>query len=155
MIENQFSGQTKDEPTKDVLIAMGAQQIDPYRARGGDFPVKAVDAKTGQSGAHGTAEGMDKLAEYTENQCGPRYAEDGGPGSSGAGTPTEWNSGGRSARVASSFPIETNKGESSSMATTPSLAESLNLQTGMIEVKGYSPTKMKETGESKVTIGRR
>jgi hypothetical protein len=146
-------GQDSDNGSeKDNLVPLQPMQHDPYRAKPEDFPVKDVDDATGQSGAHGTAEGQDTLASLSENQCGPRHIEDGGPGSSGAGTPTSWESGGRAARVASNFPVTRNTGEANQQGGEISIAESVNLKTGLIEAAGYKPTRMKETEEKRVSI---
>jgi hypothetical protein len=145
-------GQSSDGGGKDDLVPLTPMQHDPYKAKGTDWPVADVDEATGQGGAHGTAEGANMLASYSENQCGPRHIEDGGPGSSGAGTPSDWNSGGRAARVASNFPIKTNKGEANQVGGEISIPESINLATGMIEAKGYKQTRVKEVPEALVSI---
>lgn len=133
---------------KDELVSMNEMQKDPYRVKGSDFSVSNVSAATGQSGTHGTAEGIDKLAAQSENQCGPRHIEDGGRGS-GSGTPTAWESGGRSGKVSSAFPVKRNDAESA-----PSVAsfESVDLKTGKIMAKGGSSTRVGEVAENKVSI---
>jgi hypothetical protein len=136
----------------DQLVSQTPMQHDPYKARGEDFPVKEVDDATGQGGPHGTAEGANMLASYSVNQCGPRHVEDSGPGKHGSGTPTDWESGGRAAVVARNFPIKQNKGESNEEGGETSVAEYVNLQTGAIEAKGYSETRVKEVPEAKVKI---
>lgn len=145
-------GQNSDGGSKDDLVPLTPMQHDPYRAKPSDFPVKEVAEATGQSGAHGTAEGQDMLASLSENQCSPRHIEDGGPGSSGAGTPTSWESGGRAARIASNFPITRNTGEANQQGGETSIAERVNLSTGMVEAEGYKATRVKETPEKKVHI---
>ena len=138
---------------KNELEPQTPHQVDTYHVKGSDFPVSNVAAATGQSGAHGTAEGANALAAQSENQCGPRHIEDGGPGSKGSGTPTTWESGGRSAKVSSAFPIKKNSGESESGGTSSvGASESVNLSTGLVEAKGYSSTRVKETPEKKVSI---
>ena len=134
---------------KDELVPLTPMQHDPYKVKGSDFPVSGVDAATGQSGAQGKAEGQDMLAAQSENQCGPRFLEDGGPGPKGSGTPTGWESGGRSAKIAAAFPVKTASGEA---GTSVSMAESVDLKTGMISAKGYSATRVGETPEQKVSI---
>lgn len=134
---------------KDDLVPLTPMQHDPYKAKASDFPVKTVEAGTGQSGAHGKAEGQDQLATQSEYQMSPRCLEDGGAGSSGAGTPTSWESGGRAAKIAANFPISTN---SEVRGTAVSIAERVNFKTGMVEADGYSATRVKETPEKKVSI---
>lgn len=129
----------------DSLVPQGEMQKDPYRAKGSDFPVKSVSAFTGQSGSHGTAEGKDQLVADSENQCGPRHVEDDGPGSSGAGTPTGWQSGSRSGRVASNFSVSKNgAGEG---GTGMDAGVSVDLATGKITASGYKSTKVGEVGD--------
>jgi hypothetical protein len=124
-------GQNSDAPdAKDSLVPQVLEQRDPYKAKPTDFPVKNVMAATGQSGAHGFAEGHNELASYTENQCGPRFAEDDGMGQHGSGTPVPGN---RGERVAANFPIKINDGEGSSDTTEMGIAVSVNLMTGRIE----------------------
>jgi hypothetical protein len=145
-------GQSSDGGGKDDLVPMTPMQFDPYKTKGSDFPVADVDDATGQSGAHGTAEGTDMLASQSENQCGPRHLEDGGPGPKGSGSPTSWESGGRSGKIASAFPVRVNKGEANQEGGEISIPESVNLATGMIEAKGYSQTRVKEVPEGKASI---
>lgn len=146
----EFGGQTSDDmaPRND-LVGQTYEQKDPYAARGADFPVKHVDARTGQSGEHGFSSGHSELVMYSENQCGPRYAEDDGEGEFGSGTPVP---GDRASRVASGFPIEINKGESSSETGEIGIAEMVDLQTGYI-VGGGSVTRYQEVPEDKLSIG--
>lgn len=145
-------GQSSDGGGKDELVPLTPMQHDPYKAKGSDFPVTSVAAATGQSGAHGKAEGMDMLASQSVNQCGPRHIEDSGPGAKGSGTPTSWESGGRAAGVKSAFPIRTNDGEATQEGGEVAISESVNLHTGMVEAKGYGSTRVKETPEKKVSI---
>lgn len=145
-------GQSSDGGGHDDLVPLTPMQHDPYRAKASDFPVGAVDAATGQGGAHGKAEGMDMLASQSENQCGPRHLEDSGPGPKGSGTPTGWESGGRSAKIASAFPIRTSGGEAMAEGGEIAIAEFVDLKTGMIGAKGYGSTRVKEVQEKKVSI---
>jgi hypothetical protein len=145
-------GQSSDGGGKDQMVPMTPMQFDPYKTKGSDFPVTDVDEGTGQGGAHGTAEGTDMLASQSENQCGPRHLEDGGPGPKGSGTPTSWESGGRSGKIASAFPVRVSKGEANQEGGETSIPESVNLATGMIEAKGYKATKVGEVHEGKVSI---
>lgn len=110
----------------DAMVEQSIQQKEPARARASDFSVKSVAAKHGQSGVHGTAEGGEQLVMLSENQCGPRHAEDGGEGESGAGTPAGQD---RGATVAKNFPIEMNKGEGEG-ATSLSIKDSVDLKDG-------------------------
>jgi hypothetical protein len=126
-------------------------QHDPYRANPADWPVKDVDAADGQSGPTGTAEGKNLLVTLSETQGGPRFVEDGGAGSSGAGTPTGWHDGGRSAKIAAAFPIRTNDGEANQEGGEIPIAESVNLMTGYIEAK-TKRTRVQEVPEEKLSI---
>lgn len=138
---------------KDQLVPQSPMQHDPYKVRGTDFSVTNVMAATGQSGSHGTAEGKDQLATNSSNQDGPRFIEDGGPGPKGSGTPTSWESGGRSGKIASAFPVKRNDGESGSGGVSSTAAfESVDLATGKISAKGYSATRVGEVPENKVSI---
>lgn len=137
--------------SKNDLVSQTPMQHDPYRAKPSDFPVSGSDKLDGQgSGAHGFSSGKDELAKQSPNQIGPRHVEDGGPGPKGSGTPTSWQSGGRSGTVASNFPVGKNSGESNSGASSLSISESINLQTGKIQ--GPSQTRVGEVPESKVHI---
>lgn len=149
-----FHGQNSDEMgAKDKLVEYSVGQKDPYRAKASEFPVNQVNEAHGQ-GESGAATwenrnggGKDKLAEYTENQCGPRHVEDDGPGSSGAGTPVGPD---RSSRVASAFSIGMSKGESESRGGQISVAESVNLMTGKIE--GPNSTSIGSVPDHNVTL---
>lgn len=148
--------ESNDMSVKDELVPQTVGQKDPYSAKGSDWPdgKSKGDVRTGQtSGAtHESpdAGGKDMLAEYTQNQCGPRHVEDDGPGEKGSGTPVPVD---RAARVSSAFPIETNKGESDISGMKVNLPETINLSTGMIECAGYSKTRVGEVPQSNVTIG--
>lgn len=144
-----FHGQNSDgSGEKDDLVPQTSEQKDPYHAKPSEFPVKAVNARTGQSGAYGLSSGYNELATYGANQEGPRYAEDDGPGEYGSGTPVPGN---RGARVASGFIIEVNKGESNSDTGEIGIMESVNLQTGHIE--GGSGGVVQYVPEEKVSVG--
>jgi hypothetical protein len=80
------------------LVYLSDNQLNPRNAKPEDFgPVPAKD--NGQS--------EPKLEDLTENQFAPRHAEDGGKGSSGAGTPSN----DRSASVAKNFKSSQNNSE--------------------------------------------
>lgn len=137
------------KPGKDELVPLTAGQKDPYSAKASDFSVNKVTPGTGQdTGEHGMAEGQDMLAAQGEQQCGPRYIESSGPGPHGSGTPTTWESGGRSGKIASNFPMSKNEDRS----TAVDISEGVDFKTGKIVVKGYSETRVDEVGESKVKI---
>jgi hypothetical protein len=141
----------------DSLVSIGANQTNPYNAKASDFPAgHAVEAVHGQSsGAEKlnseTAE-KDTLAMQGENQIGPGYLEDEGPGASGAGTPSGWNVGGRAGKIASAFPVQANRGEAVASGTETALAEGVDLQTGKVTSKGYGATRVGEVPEDKVSI---
>lgn len=143
--------QSSDGGGKDSLIPLLPMQQDPYRARPDDFPINEVDEFTKQGGAIGAASGKDDLAKLNLQQQGPRHVEDGGPGSSGAGTPTEWNSGGRSARVAAAFPITRGAGESNSKGGQVGIEEYVDLQTGYVR-GGSTPTRVGEITQHDLKI---
>lgn len=108
------------------LVGQGDFQKDPYRVRGGDFPVKATVAGNDQSGrSYGFSEGHNDLVSQSMDQEGPRHAEDDGPM-----TPVP---GDRSRVVAAGFPIEINKGEGNSDTGEIGIPTMVNLQTGYIE----------------------
>lgn len=144
-------GQNSDGGGKNDLIPLTPMQHDPYRARGEDFPVTEVAQFDKQDGAYGTAEGRDQLAKLSPHQEGTRHIEDSGPGSSGAGTPTEWTSGGRSGSVAAAFPITKGQGESNSKGGQVSIEEYVDLQTGHVR-GGGSATRVGEVTQHDVHI---
>jgi hypothetical protein len=144
-------GQNSDGGGKDDLVPLTPMQHDPYKAKPENWPVKDVDSGDGQSGSHGTAVGANALASLSENQCGPRHIEDSGPGPKGSGTPTGWESGGRSAKIASNFPIQTNKGEANQEGGETSISEFVDLKTGYIGA-GTSRTRVQEVPEKSVSI---
>lgn len=132
---------------KNTLVSQSDSQRDPYKVTGSDFSAKEVNAATGQDGAYGASEGHNQLAAQSENQVGPRYIEDGGAGS-GPGTPTDWESGGRSAKVAAAFPVKTSKGDGSSV----SLEYGVDCTTG--KITGGSRTAYGEVPDHNVSIGK-
>lgn len=148
-------GQNSDGPGHDDLMPLSPMQFDPYKTRGEDFPVKEVSEDHGQdeSGAatweSRNGGGKNMLAAQAENQCSPRHVEDDGPGA-GSGTPVPGN---RGTKVAAAFPIDINKGESNEEGGEISIPESVNLQTGYLEVSGVSPTPVDETPARGLTIG--
>jgi hypothetical protein len=115
---------TYDASEHNKLVGQPEYQKDPYRAKGSDFSVSHVDARTGQSGAHGTSSGHNELVTQSMHQCGPRHAED-----DGAMTPVPAD---RSRVVASGFPIEINKGEGSSDTGEIGIQQMIDLQTGYV-----------------------
>ncbi len=122
----EFGGQTEDNwaAEHNKLVGQAEYQKDPYRSKGSDFPVQHVDARTGQSGAHGFSSGHDELVTQSVNVEGARHAEDDGPM-----TPVPSD---RSRLVAAAFPIEQNKGESSSQTGFNSIPQYVDFQTGYI-----------------------
>lgn len=128
---------------KDSLIDLGKSQADPYHATGSDFPVSS-------GAAAGSSQGHNQLIEDSTNQCGPRYIEDSGPGESGAGTPTDWQSGGRAGHVSSNFKVSQSSAE---QGTGSAFSLSVNLQDGTIDSKSYKATKVKEVADPNVHIG--
>lgn len=119
-------GQTSyDASEHNKLVGQADFQKDPYRARGGDFPIKSVTAGNDQSGrSHGWSEGHNELVTQSTNVMGPRHAEDDGPM-----TPVPSD---RSRVVAAGFPIEINKGEGNSDTGEIGIPQMLDLQTGYI-----------------------
>lgn len=106
------------------LVGQADYQKDPYRARGGDFPVKAVSAGTGQSGAYGTSEGHNELVRQGLGLEGARHCED-----NGQDTPVPAD---RSRVVAAAFPIGINGGEGSSETGEIGIEQMVDFQTGHI-----------------------
>jgi len=113
-----------DASEHNKLVGQPDFQKDPYRARGVDFPVQHVDARTGQSGMHGFSEGHDELVMQSVHVMGARHVEDDGPL-----TPVPAD---RSRLVAAAFPIEVNKGEGSSDTGEIGIQQMIDLQTGYI-----------------------
>lgn len=120
---------------KDSLVSQSEAQHNPYLAKPSDFPASSV-------GKAGMAEGQNQLVGQSEKQGSPRHVEDGGPGSHGAGTPSEWGKGGTQFKVS--------KGENPS--TSLSEGCSVDLKTGQIEVSGYSRTRVGEVADPRVSI---
>lgn len=116
---------------KDSLVSMSTNQETPHDAKASDFP---------KSGGGMQAEGKDSLCSQSEMQCSPRHEQDGGPGSSGAGTPSEWGKGG------TGFKVERNKGEGDSAPSSIGATGSIDLETGKMIVDGYKGTKNGEVG---------
>lgn len=135
---------TYDASEHNKLVGQSDYQRDPYRARGSDFPVTAVDARTGQSGKYGTSEGHNQLVTQGTNLSGPRHAED-----DGSLTPVPAD---RSRVVASGFPIEINKGEGSSDTGETGISQMLDLQTGYIV--GGDGGVVQYVPESNVSVGK-
>lgn len=140
---------------KNELITVDGAHQDPYKAKGSDFE----DGKTSADAGHGQGGGAthespnggfkDMLVRDSENQCGPRHAEDDGAGAHGSGTPVP---GDRGARVAANFPVKTNDGESRLDSPSKSgIPQYLNLQKGCIE--GGAQTVVGEVPQFNVTIG--
>lgn len=126
------------------LIELSKSLSDTYHTTGSDFPNK------GGSGM-GDKPGYNSLTPSVESA---RDVEDAGMGESGAGTPTEWQSGGRSAGVARAFPIGKSKGESSeSSPTADAFSLSVDLQDGRIDSGSYKATKVMEVADPNVHIG--
>jgi hypothetical protein len=136
------------------LIGIDGNQQDPYRAKGSDWP----DGKTSADAGHGQGSGADyespnggeknRLIDDSQNQCGPRFIEDDGPGQYGSGTPVPGN---RAARVAANFSIDRNDGESRSDGGESGIPQSIDLQTGYIV--GGDQTVVREVPQFNVSIG--
>jgi hypothetical protein len=141
---NKSAAEHKDE---NVLYPLSLGESDPYRVKGSDFPNK------GGSGVGGKP-GHDDLCPESGNQVSPRFVEDGGEGEGGYGTPTEWQSGGRSKTVAANFPVGMNKGEGDEPAEKVDAGVSVDLVSGKVGVSGYKPTPVDEVGGPYVSIGR-
>ena len=137
----------KPNAEQDKLVPLTIGEGDPYRVKGSDFPNK------GGSGM-GSKVGHDDLLSESELQCGPRHNEDGGMGDGGYGTPTQWNSGGRSPKVSAGFPVGKNKGEGDESPSKVSIPEGVDLISGKLTCSGYSETPVDETPQANVSIGR-
>ena len=137
----------KPNAEQDKLVPLTVGEGDPYRVKGSDFPNK------GGSGMGGKV-GHDDLLSESELQVGPRHNEDGGMGEGGYGTPTQWNSGGRSPKVSAGFPVSKNKGEGDESPTSVSIPEGVDLISGKLTCSGYKETPAMETPQGNVSIGR-
>lgn len=137
----------KPNAEQDKLVELYPAQMDPYRVKGSDFPNK------GGSGVGGKP-GHDDLCPEAGNQEAPRHAEDPGAGEDGYGTPSDWQSGGRSKHVAASFPVGKNKGESEDTPSKVSIPEGVDLISGKLTCSSYKETVVDETPEASVSIGR-
>jgi len=145
---------SNDMGEKDRLMSWTENQKDPYRAKPEDFKDgHKVEARHGQSSGaeelNSDTPQKNKLAMLEENQCGPRYVEDDGPGEAGSGTPVP---GDRNARVAANFKIEQNDVESEGDTGEIGIGTMVDLQTGAIE-GGHKQTRVGEVPEDSVTIG--
>jgi hypothetical protein len=138
---------------KDELVGINGNHQDPYMAKGSDWPdgKTSVDADHGQGGGatyeNPNGGNKNQLITDSENQCGPRHAEDDGPGEHGAGTPVPGN---RAVRVAANFRVETNDGESRSDGGEMGIWQSVDLQTG--HIVGGEQTVVDEVPQFNVTI---
>jgi hypothetical protein len=93
------------------LVSLSENQLYPRMAKPSDFgpaPAKPVD------------NGEPVLWEMGENQFAPRHAQDGGPGKSGAGTPSSWG-------TSKGFSPSQNSSESGTKVSAP---ESVDFKTG-------------------------
>ena len=146
-------GQNSDEMgTKNKLVPQTAAQVDSYHETGKDFPYTSKEALTGQDGmAAGFSEGKNQLATGGEYADDPRCNEDGGMGK-GAGTPSGWSSGERSARIAAAFPIEQNRGEGNDEGGQTSVTDHVDLVDGYVGASDYTPTRLKETPAARAFI---
>lgn len=127
---------------KDSLVPMTPEMKDPYRAKASEF-------KAPKGGKYGDTPGeKDQLCSGVDS---PRHCEDSGAGESGAGTPTDWTSGGRAGHVSGAFPVgQAQGGEAGSGgASTPC---SVDLQSGQTEVAGYKQTVAKETPKAYASV---
>lgn len=120
------------------LVDQNEAQKDPYKAKGSDFPVKAVKAGTGQSGSHGEAEGQDMLAKQSYNQESPRDVESVGPNG-----PSEWGKGGKAFSV----------GRADEGGVSVDNPCGVDLASGEQTCKGYKKTKVGEVPDPKVSLG--
>lgn len=148
---NNGLGQDSDNKSeKNSLIWQNSNSVDTYHARGTDFPLKKNTDESGMATwGNFKAGGYNDLVDDNVNQCGPRHAEDDGPGSSGAGTPV-----GRNAdTVAANFKIEVNDGEGNNDTGEMSAQVMVDFSSGQISAEGYSSTPVDETEEPHVTIG--
>jgi hypothetical protein len=126
------------------LVGQSDYQKDPYRARGMDFPVQHVDARTGQSGTYGFSQGHNELVELTGHLEGARHNEDDGPM-----TPVP---GDRSRKVGQMFSIEMNKGEGNSDTGEIGIEQMIDLQTG--HIVGGNTGMTNYVPEGKVSVGK-
>lgn len=124
----EFGGQDSDNwaAEKNKLVGQSEYQKDSYRARGSDFPVSRVHARTEQDGIgdHGYSEGKNDLVDLSFNREGPRHCEDGGDRAPVPGD--------RSRVVEGCFSIEDNQGESGSKTGQMSVGVMVDFQTGHI-----------------------
>lgn len=144
---------TSEMAGKNELVGVNGNQQDPYLAKGSDFP----DGKTSADAEHGQGGGAtwenpnsgnkNQLVGDSQNQCGPRFAEDDGPGQHGSGTPVP---GDRAARVKANFPISNNDGESRSDGGEIAIWQSIDLQTG--HIVGGEQTVVDEVPQFNVSI---
>lgn len=142
--QNSFDNQNSDDMgAKDNLVPQTTSHRDPYRAKASEFPVTSVTPANGQGSDD--AGQKDKLVSQSYNQIGPRHTQDG---------PNKENDSMQenAAAVASNFKVSRNQGESSVAPGSPSFPESIDLGTGKISSKGYSPTRLDEVPDKLVTI---
>ncbi len=133
---------------KDQMVKQGIQQVDNYHAKPSEFPIKGGGGGKSvggqEAGGHGSSQGHN---EMTKASCSPRHLQDGGPGASGAGTPSIWG------HEASIGPIEKNNGEGGSDGLSSiSTPETVDFVSGKIRVAGYSETPVHETPEKNTPI---
>ena len=138
----------KPNAEQDKLIVLTVAESDPYRIKGSDFP------NHGGTGMGGKV-GHDDLLSESELQVGPRHNEDGGAGEGGYGTPTQWNSGGRSPKVSAGFPVAKNKGEAEESSVSVSIPEGVDLISGKLTCASYKETPVDEVPQGNVSIGKR
>lgn len=112
---------------KDSLVSLNPAQQNPYTAKASDFP---------SSGGGNQAEGKNELCGQTENQRGPRHAQDGGEK-----TPSDWGK--------NDFSVSTNTEVRGSGVTNK---DSVDLTTGKISVGGYGATRVSEVPDKLVKI---
>ena len=125
--------------SKDSLVPQSAGQKNAYTVTGKDFPAKVAGKYGDEAGE------ADALVKQSTNQVGPRLNEGEG-GSADSMTA-------RTAAVSKAFSVSRNGGESQSAASTPSMGESVSLESGQISVKGVKRTRKGETPDQHMSIG--
>lgn len=125
------------------LVNVAENQGNPYDAKASEFSVAHVSARNGQSEDGG---GKDMLVKQSKTQEGARHAQD---GVSEANDSMDENA----SAVAANFKVERNKGESSSMATSPDLRVSVDFRDGDADCSGYKKTRVGEVPGLTVHIG--
>lgn len=100
------------------LIKLGGNLESPRESKATDWP------NVGASGPAGQSSGAGQLIKQTENQCGPRHAED-----DGENTPSVWGK-------VEGFTVSKNKSQSTSL----SIKGSVDLATGQMSPNAEAQT---------------